>query len=93
MTEQALLQIVDAAIRIAKREFRQFHAHRVNCKVSAERGLLKRKLFISMHHETAMPVTDLAFCTRKREIERKPLHRQMDDAKSLPHEIRATVLL
>ena len=93
MTEQALLQVIDSAIRVAKREFRQFHAHRVDRKVTAERGLLKRKLFIGMHHETAMPVTDLAFCTRKREIERKPLHRQMDDAKSLPHEIRAAVLL
>ena len=93
MTEQTLLQIVDSAIRVAKRKLRQFHAHSVNRKVTAESRLLERKLFIGMHHEAAMTIADLAFCTRKREIERKPLHRQMDDAKSLPHKIRAAILL
>ena len=44
-----------------------------------------------MHHETAVAVADLAFGARKRKIERKPLHRKVNHAECLAHQIRAAM--
>ena len=86
------LQVVNTAVRVAKRKVRQFHAHRVDGKVAPERRLLEAEFFIGMHHETAVAVTDLAFGTRERKVERKPLHRQVNHAERLAHQVRAAVL-
>ena len=85
------LQVFNAAIRVAQREFRQFHAHRVDGKVAPERRFLEAEFFVGMHHETAVTVAHLAFRAREREIERKPLHGEVNHAKSLPDQIRAAI--
>ena len=92
MAKRMRLQIVDTAIRVAKREFRKFHAHRVDGKVTTQRRLLKAQLLVGMHHESAVAVTHLAFGARKREIERESLHGEMDDAERLPDQVRTAVL-
>ena len=93
MAQQALFQVVNAAVRVAKRQFRKFHAHRIDGKVTAERRFLEREFFIRMHYETAVAIANLALGTREREIEREALHRQMNHAKRFAHKIRTTVLL
>ena len=93
MAQQAFLQVINAAVRVAQRKFRKFHAHRIDGKVTAESRFLERELFIRMHYETAMTIANLAFGTREREIEREAFHRQMNHAKRLTHKICAAVLL
>ena len=93
MAQQAFFQVVNAAVRVAKREFRQFHAHRIDGKVTTKCRFLEREFLIRMHHETAVAIADFAFGTREREIEREALHRQMNHAKRFAHKIRTTVLL
>ena len=91
MTQGMRFQVVNTAIGVAEREFRQFHAHGIDGKVATEGGLLEAQLFIGMHHETAVAIAHLAFGAREREIKRQTLHGQVNHAESLAHQIGAAV--
>ena len=92
MTQGMRFQVINTAIRVTKREFRQFHTHGIDGKIAPECGFFKTQFFVGMHHETAVTTADFTFGARERKIERQTLHGQVNHAESLAHQIRTAIL-
>ena len=92
MAQRMRFQVADAVIRVAEREFGQFHAHRVDGEVAPEGRLPETEFLVCMHHESAVPVTHLALGAREREIERQSLHGEVNHPERFPDQIGAAIL-